>query len=232
VSRSAIIAACAALLALATAPASFAADQPADVQVADAADAYTGETATANQTVDSVISCTRPMLSTRLAALGDRRSYFTAPGADFESSSMAGWQLSGGASLVSGNESFHVLGANHATSLRLPPGASATSPSFCIDLDYPTFRFFAQQAQAAADAGLQVDVIYPDVAKKNVLVAATVKAPGATAWTLAKDVPLRPQTAGKATGWRRVALRFSVPVTKKGGDWRVDDVLVDPRCRF
>jgi hypothetical protein len=179
-----------------------------------------------------VISCTKPALSTLLNGLGDRRSYFTAPGADFESRSMAGWQLSGAASLVSGNEPFRVLGASHATSLRLRPGASATSPSFCIDLDYPTFRFFAAQVQAVADAGLQVDVIYPDVPRTNVRVAATVKAPGASAWTLAKDVPLRPKTAGKEAGWRRVALRFSVPVTKRGGDWQIDDVLVDPRCRF
>jgi hypothetical protein len=125
-----------------------------------------------------------------------------------------------------------VLGAGHATSLRLPPGSSATSPAFCIDLDYPTFRFFVQQVQAKADAGLQVDVIYPDVATKNVRTAATVNGGTATPWTLARNAQLQPTTAGKQAGWRRVALRFSVPLGKSGADWRIDDVLVDPRCRF
>jgi hypothetical protein len=174
--RFAIVAGCVTALALAAAPISLAADVPADVQVEGTTDVYTGETASASQT---------------------------------------------------------MLGAGHATSLRLPPGSSATSPTFCIDLDYPTFRFFVQQVQAKADAGLQVDVIYPDVATKNVRTAATVNGGTATAWTLAKNVQLQPATAGKQAGWRRVALRFSVPLGKKSGaDWRIDDVLVDPRCRF
>jgi hypothetical protein len=230
--RFAIVAGCVTALALAAAPVSLAADAPADVQVEGTTDVYTGETASASQTIDSVLSCTRPSLSTLLSDLGDRRSYFPAPGADFESSALAGWRLTGGAARIAGNESRQVLGAAHTTSLRLPPGSSATSPTFCIDLDYPTFRFFVQQVQAKADAGLQIDVIYPDVSAKNVRRAATVKGGPATAWTLAKDVPLQPNTAGKRAGWRRVALRFSVPLGKSGADWRIDDVLVDPRCRF
>jgi hypothetical protein len=231
--RFATVVGCVTALALAAAPISLAADVPADVQVDSTTDVYTGETASAAQTIESVLSCTKPALSTLLTGLGDRRSYFPAPGADFESSSaLAGWQLTGGAARVAGNEPSRVLGAAHATSLRLPPGSSATSPVFCIDLDYPTFRFFVEQVQAKADAGLQIDVVYPDVATKNVRRAATVKGGPTTAWTLAKDVPLQPNTAGKQAGWRRVALRFSVPLGKMGADWRVDDVLVDPRCRF
>jgi hypothetical protein len=49
--------------------------------------------------------------------------------------------------------------------------------------------------------------------------------------SLAKDVPLKPKTAGKDAGWRRVALRFRV-AANAGADWRVDDVLVDPACRY
>jgi hypothetical protein len=44
-------------------------------------------------------------------------------------------------------------------------------------------------------------------------------------------VPLKPKTAGKDAGWRRVALRFRV-AANAGADWRVDDVLVDPACRY
>jgi opacity protein-like surface antigen len=225
-SRFAVIAACIALLALAAAPASHA----ADVQVPDTSDVFTGETATANQTIESLLSCSSPVLSTVLRTFGDARSYFPAPGANFESS-LTGWKLTGGATAVGGNESFHVLGARDAASLRLPAGSSATSPAFCADLDYPTFRFFVRQLQQSAPAGLEVDVIYPDITKNNVRLAANVNTKGASDWSLAKDVPLKPKTAGKDAGWRRVALRFRV-AANAGADWRVDDVLVDPACRY
>jgi len=100
----------------------------------------------------------------------------------------------------------------------------------CVDLNYPTFRFLAVQRQLAADAGLQVDVIYPEIAKGNVHMAATYKSE--RTWELMKDVKLEPQRAGKKPGWRRVALRFRVPATKKGAVWNVDNILVDPRCRY
>jgi hypothetical protein len=228
VNRIALIAGCIAIVALAGAPASMAAT--ADVQV-PASDVYTGETATANQTVDSVASCTAPVLSSALSLLGDDRSYFPAPGADFESSLMTGWKLSGGASLVAGNEPFHVLGSDDSRSLRLRPGASATSPAFCVDVDYPTFRFFVQEVGTGVPTGLEVDVIYLDVLRRNVRVAGVVSSTGATDWTLSNDVPLRPQMAG-STGWRRVALRFRVASGTSDADWRIDDVLVDPACRY
>ena len=229
--RYALAAACAALVALGgSSTALAAAPPPADVQT-PATDVFTGETATALQTPASLATCTAPRLASVLSSLGDRRSYFSAPGGDFESG-LDGWQLAGGAARVAGNEPWRVLGSAHGSSLRLPPGSSAITPTFCIDLDYPTFRFFAAQLQSKADAELQVDVFYPDVAKRNVRQAETVKGDKPTTWTLAKDVDLKPTTAGKARGWRRVALRFRVPATSKGADWRVDDVVVDPRCRF
>jgi hypothetical protein len=54
-----------------------------------------------------------------------------------------GWKVSGGAELVSGNESFQVNSKGDCTSLLLPSGSSATSPSSCITLLHPTLRFFA-----------------------------------------------------------------------------------------
>jgi hypothetical protein len=122
-----------------------------------------------------------------------------------------------------------VLG-NGASSLQLLAGSSATSPVFCVDLNYPTFRFLAVQQQHAADAGLQVDVIYPEIAKGNVHMAATYKP--LKAWTLMKDVKLEPQRAGKQAGWRRVAPCASgCPRRRRAPSWNVDNILVDPRCR-
>jgi hypothetical protein len=219
------------------APAAHAADAVApDVATADLAapvpgsgdDGLTNETVQPEETAATQETCADPELAAHLSPFGDQRQYFLAPGGDFEATT-AGWQLDGGAHVVGGNEPFGVLG-NGAASLQLPAGSSATSPAFCVDLNYPTFRFLAVQQQLAADAGLQVDVIYPEIAKGNVHMAATYKPQ--QAWKLMKDVKLEPQRAGKKPGWRRVALRFRVPATKKGAVWNVDNILVDPRCRY
>jgi hypothetical protein len=219
------------------APAAHAADAVApDIAAADVAapvvgsgdDGLTNETVQVEDTAASEATCVDPVVAAHLSPFGDQRSYFVAPGGDFEGTT-AGWQLDGGAKIVAGNEPFGVLGSG-GSSLQLPAGSSATSPEFCVDLNYPTFRFLAQQQQAAADAGLQVDVIYPEIAKGNVHMAATYKP--RQEWKLMKDVKLDPQRAGKKAGWRRVALRFRVPGTKKGAVWNVDNVLIDPRCRY
>jgi hypothetical protein len=188
----------------------------------------TNETVQARETPAGEQTCVDPVVAAHLSPFGDKRDYFVAPGGDFEGAT-AGWQFDGGAKVVGGNEPFGVLG-NGASSLQLPAGSSATSPVFCVDLNYPTFRFLAVQQQLAADAGLQVDVIYPELAKDNVHKAAAY-APQKE-WKLMKDVKLEPQRAGKKAGWRRVALRFRVPAAKKGAVWNVDNILIDPRCRW
>jgi hypothetical protein len=168
----------------------------------------------------SLAGCASPALAPALSAFGDPRSYFLAPGGDFESS-RHGWRFTGGAALAAGSG---PLRRGTSSSLRIPAGATATSPVFCVDLDYPTFRFF--HAQGASP--LSVDVIYPALGAKKPK-ATTVKG-GSTSWTLAKDVSLRPETVTKSFGWRHVQLRF-VADTGAQGDWLVDDVLVDPRMR-
>jgi hypothetical protein len=226
---------CAALAVAAcalAAPAAQAADDPVvadDPAVVETTDVFTGETAVAEETAATEQTCTDPELATPLAAFKDTRSYFLAPGGSFEDAAAPGWILEGGATVAAGNEPFGIHGGG-SSALSLPAGSSATSPVFCIDLNYPTFRFLAVQEQAAADAGLEVDVIYPEKATKNVRKAAKYKP--LKEWKLSKDVKLEPQSTGKEAGWRKVALRFRVPATKKGGTWKVDSILVDPRCRY
>ena len=167
--------------------------------------------------------CSTPPVAPLLSAFGDPRDYFVPVGGDFETPR---WTLTGDATLTSGSGPLRLGAAN--SSLRLRPGASATSPTFCVDLDYPTMRFFSAQVAAGGAAKLNVDVIYPNLARSQTN-AATV-ASGTSAWTLSKDVRLRPEVVDKADGWRVVQLRFSAEKAARG-DWRVDDVLVDPRMR-
>jgi hypothetical protein len=172
-------------------------------------------------TITTTAGCTTPATAPMLSRLGDWRSYFLAPGGSFEANTQS-WRLTGGATTSTGSSPL-ALGT-HARSLRLPAGATATSPVFCVDLNYPTLRFFS----AKGNAPLSVDVLYPVLAAQKPK-AATIKG-GAAAWTLSADVSLRPTLVTKDAGWRLVQLRF-VAGTGATGDWLVDDVLIDPKMR-
>jgi hypothetical protein len=216
------IAVCAAGLALA-APAAMADDSgiTGDGSVLD-------ETVATAQSTAGEASCQAPDLFNPLVAFKDRRDYFIAPSGDFEDPSLPGWQLSGGAAVT--DDGSGQTGAGHGRALTLPPGSEAVSPEFCVDLNYPTFRFFAAQLAAAdTDSALAVDVIYPALEKNNVREAHRFRYRAKDGWDLTDDVKLEPQRLGKKSGWRRVAIRFRVLDGKKPASYRVDDLLIDPR---
>jgi hypothetical protein len=170
-------------------------------------------------------TCTAPALSNPLTAFKDNRDYFLAPGGDFEDPQLLGWQLDGGAALTDGGSPQAATGV----SLSLPSGSSATTPEMCVDLNYPTFRFFAAQLSADTDSQLAIDVIYPALAKDNVRQAKEFRLKAKDGWKLSDDIKLEPQRLGKQSGWRKVAIRFRVNPGNKAASYRVDDVLIDPR---
>jgi hypothetical protein len=213
------IAGCASGLAI-LAPAALAQEPAVDSPIQADEGQVLAETVQPETSAAGERTCTAPQLSNPLAAFKDRRNYFLAPSADFEDASLPGWELSGGAA---------VTGEAQSNSLSLPPGSSATSPSMCVDLDYPSFRFFATQVAAQSDSALAVDVIYPGLSRNNVRQAKLLKLNARDGWRLSDDVKLEPQRLGKQWGWRRVALRFRNVSGKKPGTFQIDDVLVDPR---
>ena len=174
-------------------------------------------------------SCQAPDLFNPLVAFKDERDYFMAPSGDFEDPSLPGWQLSGGAAVTGGSSPHAATGQNHGSALTLPAGSSALTPEFCVDLNYPTFRFFAAQLSGDTDSELRVDVVYPALEKGNVREARKFKYKAKDGWRLSDDVKLEPQRLGKRSGWRRVAIRFRVEEGKKPATYRVDDLLIDPR---
>ena len=224
-----MLASCAAGLALA-APAALAdttvaADSPiqADEGTVLAETVRTDESAAGERT------CTAPRLFNPLLAFNDRRDYCVAPAGDFEDSTLPGWQLTGGATVTSGNSPDAVAGEAHGNSLALPSGSSATSPEMCVDLSYPTFRFFVTQLERDTDSDLAIDVIYPGLARNNVREAKKLRLKAKDGWRLSDDIKLEPQRLGKAAGWRRIAIRFRVASHNTSANYRVDDVLIDPR---
>ena len=194
--------------------------------VAVAALAAGAPSASAGVLVASAPNCTTPVTSQAFKAVdGDTSYYQLVPGGNFEANSQS-WSLSGGASVVSGNEPWKASG-NGVRSLRLPPGASATSPIMCVGIEHPAVRLFAKNSQPLLST-LSVDVIFEtSLGLKASLPIGTILPggkwkPSPKLLVLANLLPLLP---GEKT-----PVQFRV--TSVGlGTWWVDDFFVDPKCR-
>jgi hypothetical protein len=180
-------------------------------------------------TAASSQTCSDPTLEQPFSALGDNRDYVLAPGGAFDDPTAHGWTLEGGAAVVETTDPFAFGDNNDSQSLALPPGASAISPTMCVDLHYPTMRFIGMQT-AAKSAGLDVEVFYPNAPKAMQEWDRTshLQAKSTDGWEVTRDVKVRPEWGGTTPGWRLVALRFTADTT---GSWLIDDVFVDPRMK-
>jgi hypothetical protein len=178
-------------------------------------------------TAETRQTCADPQIEQPFLSLGDNRDYVLAPGGAFEDPSLTGWSLALGAGVDVGNEPFNVRGADDGHSLVLPPGASATSPTMCVDLNWPTMRFVAFQ-NGEKDAELDVEVAYPEAEGDGPKwhKAKSFKARNKDGWHATEDVKLSPERGGKKAGARQVALRFTNDSDR--GNWRIDNVYVDP----
>ena len=188
--------------------------------------AMSASSASAGLLVEDAPDCSPQPTSYPFAPWGDNADYNLAPGGSFEAGT-ASWSLSGKASIASGNEPWKVAGAGHTRSLRLPPGATATSPTICVGLEHPTIRFFAKNNRALLST-LSVEVIAETSLGLTVAVPVGVVLPSGQ-WkpsprflVVANLLPLLP---GEYT-----PVQFRVRSVGLG-TWSVDDFYVDPRCR-
>jgi hypothetical protein len=108
------------------------------------------------------------------AQFGDTNSYYALSNNGFESGS-TGWTLSG-AGISKDNEPWFASGPGRYA-LALPPGASATSPSVCINLLDPFFRMFAKSMSANGD--LRAQIVLPRADREHHRVPQTSRASGA-----------------------------------------------------
>jgi hypothetical protein len=178
-------------------------------------------TASAGLLVQTTTNCPTGPLSQPFKAWGDGASYELAPGGAAESN--AGWTLTGGASVSSGNEPWKVHGSTDARSMHLPAGSSATTAPICVGLDSPTVRFFAKKNSGLLSTLAVSAVLRPSLGGQLVVPVGVVLGgswqPSLPFLFLGNLLPLLP---GQYTP---VSFRFT-PVL--GGDWQVDDVYVDP----
>jgi hypothetical protein len=158
------------------------------------------------------------------APWGDNAWYSLVPGGSFESGTPA-WLLSGGARVVSGNESFYVRSTADSKSLYLPSGSSALSKTICFGLGDWHARFFVRNV-GSAEGSLKVDIVVKSLLGSIValLDGGSVNASGA--WAPSSRVRLTLTNLSSLLGVRAVAFRFRT--VGRGAAFQVDDVYLDP----
>ena len=154
----------------------------------------------------------------------DPAQYVLAPNGNFERGG-TDWQLSDGADIAAGNETFFVGSGDDGRSLQLGPGGSASSREFCISWNDPTLRFFVRKDSGLLST-LRVEVLYAGLLGDQESLALPVLGGGDWAPTL--PLPLAANLAVPpllTDGNAQISLRFSAV---GGGTWSIDDVYVDP----
>lgn len=156
---------------------------------------------------------------------GDNATYVQVPGGTFESGA-AGWTLTGGAGVVSGNESFNVSGPG-SHSLSLPAGSSATSPAQCTGIDHPSARTFVRNTGSSASR-LNVYATYP------LLLGLPYRAylgqlSAGSSWQPSSliQIGLLNNTLGSLT-LAESTISFTFVPADSSGKWQIDDFYLDP----
>lgn len=154
-------------------------------------------------------------------AWGDSAAYCAFPNLGFESGSTK-WTLKGKASILAGNEPWHVSGSGtHA--LQLGPGASATSSALPVNLLDPWVRLFAHSARA--NGSLRVQVVFRGLlGNLTGLLNVGSLSPGSySSWQ-----PTQRVLSTLALPLLTTSAQVVLTSTATSGNWQVDDAYLDP----
>ena len=158
-----------------------------------------------------------PGATQAFAQFGDSRYYVFGANGGLELGSY-GWSLSGGAAVVSGNESYNLHSPYDSHSLSLPAGASATTPSMCMSTSSTVIRFVFK-----GSSSLRVQVVERNLLGLVIGVLDWTTISGTSSWQPSPTVVNLDSLLG-LLGASSVQLRF----TAVNGPSAVDDVYVDP----
>jgi hypothetical protein len=153
------------------------------------------------------------------AQFGDYRNYSFGANGGLELGS-AGWSLSGGAAVVSGNESYYVHSRYDSHSLSLPAGSSVTTPPMCMGTFSTWLRFFAKDNGTGS---LRVQVQYRSLVGTVVGLLDVRTLDAGSSWQPVPAV-LNLQSLNCLLGAGFLQLKL----TAMGGSVQVDDFYVDP----
>jgi hypothetical protein len=147
----------------------------------------------------------------------DYAYYMLSPGGSFEAGA-PGWTLTGGASVVPGNEPFYIRSPQDRRSLSIPAGSSATSPMMCFSTGNWHFRFVGR-----GDGRVRVTVRV-----RGLLGVISIFDGGTvwmnSSWRPSPRVSLLLTNVGGLLTTKAISLRF----TTVSGTAQIDDVYVDP----
>jgi hypothetical protein len=169
-------------------------------------------------------ACAYNQLSKPFAQFGDNAEYSLVQGGSFESGA-PGWSLSN-AKVVGGNESYEVAGGSQ--SLAIQPTGVAVSPTFCVSIANPSFRFFARQTSGSW-AVLNVILRWTDSSGTSHDTTVAALQTG-TSWAVSPTL----QLATTLPLWQAGSTLSAKLVFKPeqyGGAWAIDDVYIDPYRR-
>jgi len=146
----------------------------------------------------------------------DSHYYVLVPGGSFEQGT-AGWKLSGGAKVVSGNEPFFVHSSADKYSLYLPAGATVTTPPMCFAAGDWHVRLFS-----TGSATIRVKVTVKSLLGiLSVLDGGSVSSSGV--WRPSPEVGLLLTNVTGILSTDSISLRFTA-----GSAVRIDDIYLDP----
>jgi hypothetical protein len=155
----------------------------------------------------------------------DPMKYTLAPGGSFESASDL--TFTGGAKIVSGNESSYVHGTGDKSSVLLPVGGTVTTGPICVGLDKPTVRFFAKRPSFSLLPLLTVEGIFTTKAGTTATLPLVGVPLAGNSWSL--QLPFVTTGALLELG-DTTMMRFRIRAVS--GAWQVDDLFVDPLRRI
>jgi hypothetical protein len=173
-------------------------------------------------------SCGSQKESQPFARWGDTNSYFLVTGGTFEAGAVP-WVLWSGASVGAGNETYYVNASTDRSSLSLPSGSSATSPAVCTSIYQPTVRLFVKNT-GSSSSRLRVEALYPGLLG-GVQVARLGDLSGTSAWQPTPAMGLTVTNLLATLSLQQTAIAYRFAPEDTSGQWRIDDVYVDPRMR-
>jgi hypothetical protein len=172
-------------------------------------------------------ACASTSTSTPFKQFGDTASYNLVANGAFESGA-SGWSLTS-ASVASGSETYKVHGVTDAKSLAIQPTGVAVSPAFCVDINRPTFRFFARRTSGTWGV-LNVRMRWREL--NGAVNETTVGAinGSTTAWQVTPVLNLATALPLWNSG-QNATVQLVFDPEDYGGAWAIDDVYIDPYVR-
>jgi hypothetical protein len=162
--------------------------------------------------------CSEPVYSQSFLYAGDSNWYTPIPGESYDNLAGEGWQLSGGAQILTTTLSDGSTGQI----LDLPSGSKAVTPVFCVTSEYPTARGIVRDVKGSEGVFFYVEYEGTGTWEhpKN---TGQIHGSG-TAWTLVTPVNLQPyNTPGLQP------MRITLIPGGKTSDFEVYNLYVDPR---